>query len=371
MTTPYRVGLRYLEAYPAGTLIASPLAGQHAYELMEAIGEGGFGKVWRARGLDAETQALGPLCIKVLRDQRSWHGEAFYGELLRDESRVIRLHESFPYTVSGGGDVTQYFVLVSELAPQGDLEGYLRRRGRWLEERAVREVAALLEVLERLHSVGVLHRDLTPKNILVDARGRLKLADFGIARLSLGADGVAAGTRNPMFVTRGHREGKHKRWTAPDDVHQVGQILAMLLAGRGSMLSAAEIGKLTCSDRTRRVLQTATGPRGKRYSEIALMRQALEGQEWRPVRTIKGKKVVVTGVLSISRAEAILRIQQAGGSYQRAVTSNTDVIVVGRVSPSYKGQRRKGKKLREAESLGRRVRKIPNIGEMEFMKLVK
>lgn len=357
-----------LAAFPSGPLVRGVLPSQ-VYEILEQIGEGGFGTTFRARNFGPRKVWYGPYCLKLLQDQRSWHGEAYFGELLKGDSRVIQLLDAFPYTVQAGGSVTLYFVLVSEYAPQGDLRSYLAERGAWREVRAVHEIVALLGVVERLHSIGILHRDLTPMNILVDARGRLKLADFGIARTAYAKPGVTADLRNQDFVTKGHAAHRHRYWTTQDDVYQLGQLLAMLLTGDAEgALSVRRLKRLTCSERVKRVILKATGARPHRYPHAMAMAAALQGKEQTTTTTLKGKRLTITGILSMPREEAIIRIQQAGGQYQDKIRSNTDIVVVGRPSPAYPNGGRKGGKLKYVLQHSRR-RMIITISEMEFLSL--
>lgn len=365
-----RVDPDMLDPYPGGPLLRSSLSGI-AYAIDEELGAGAFGKVYVAHRFGPRNGPSRPLCVKILRDQRSWHGEAYFGDLLREDDRVIRLLDAFPYSVQAGGSLTQYFVLVTELAQQGDLLDYVAAKGAWPEPRAVREVTALLRVVERLHAIGVLHRDLTPMNILVDGRGRLKLADFGIARTSYSSPGVRADLRNPYFVTQGHARMRHKYWTTQDDIYQLGQLLAMLLAGYADRtMGRRSVQRLRCTDRIKSVILKATGPRPHRYAHAAAMAAALQGDARPTPTSLRGKRVAITGVLSIARTEAVIRLQQAGAQYQDKTHSNTDVVVVGRPSPNYPRRGRKGLKLKYATRRAN-AHRIATISEVEFMRLTR
>ena len=78
-------------------------------------------------------------------------------------------------------DGTFVYCLALEYARHGDLSTFLYRTGkRWAETTVRREIAGILQVLGKLHRGQLLHRDLTPLNVFVCEKSRLKLGDFGI-----------------------------------------------------------------------------------------------------------------------------------------------------------------------------------------------
>jgi serine/threonine protein kinase len=78
-------------------------------------------------------------------------------------------------------DAQPRYCLITELAEHGDLAQYFRDHPAFGERKARLEIIAFLRTLQQLHAAGVVHRDLTPKNVLVGSGGSLKIADFGIA----------------------------------------------------------------------------------------------------------------------------------------------------------------------------------------------
>lgn len=261
-----------------GRIITS-LATGGRYRIREDLGTGGFGTAYRARRVDRLGRKMrDEVCLKLTKDQKSWHREAYFGELFTNNRRVIQVYDSFPLMLSLGGQPSLVFGLALELAPHGTVADYLEHTGRpWSRDRARREVLALLKVLQQLHGGSAYHRDITPFNVFACSRGALKLGDFGIARHHLAGRPMLADAFNSSFVTTRIRSGSRRCWTAMDEVYQMGQILGMLLGGStAEILTPAHIERLPCDEDLRSVISCATGPRRQRYPDAIQMRKALK-----------------------------------------------------------------------------------------------
>lgn len=208
------------------------------YRLLERIGKGGMGVVFRAEHL-----ALGcPVAIKAVRADLA-ESEAHQQRLIK-ESRMFAAirHENvariFDYGTSEGGQ--PYLVL--EYVEGSSLAELLVSQGPFYPERAARLMLAAARAVQQAHRSGVVHRDLKPHNMMVEQRGDgeevLKILDFGIARRSdpveeseatLTNDAVAGGTPHYMApeVARGTTSGR-----AAVDVYALGAVLYELLSGR-------------------------------------------------------------------------------------------------------------------------------------------
>jgi serine/threonine protein kinase len=114
------------------------------------------------------------------------------------------------------------------------LRQILAAEGKLPPQRAVRIAAAVCDALDYIHSHGVVHRDLKPENIMVDAEGRVKLIDFGIAakagarRLTFGKLSELMGT--PDYISPEQVNGK--RGDARSDIYALGVMLYEMLTGR-------------------------------------------------------------------------------------------------------------------------------------------
>ena len=160
------------------------------YLLRELLGRGGMAEVYRAR----DTATDRGVAVKILRsvehgDAARFRSEAHVLSLL-DHPGVVRLrgsgtHEGVPY-------------LVLDLAEGGSLAGELAAGPPRLDRTlAVGEQVA--EALAHAHRQGIVHRDVKPSNILFDAEGQVRVADFGIARLA----GSSSLTRTGQLVGTG------------------------------------------------------------------------------------------------------------------------------------------------------------------------
>src|SRR5581483_7675820 len=162
-----------LAPYP--TIAISDTGLQYRVERM--LGEGGFGQMLLAKRIGRSSVVPATVCVKVSPRIDGWLREAYFGQVLDDHPRAIRVFDRFPL-IHGGRTL---YCLTLEYARFGDLSAFLARSDkRWTEHVTRREIAGVLEVLAKLHRGQTLHRDLTPMNVFVCDDYRLKLGDFGI-----------------------------------------------------------------------------------------------------------------------------------------------------------------------------------------------
>ena len=161
-----------------GTLLAG------RYRLVALLGRGGMGEVYRADDTRlGQTVALKFLPDAVARDAAAL--ERFYAEVRigRQVSHpnVVRLYDLI--------EVEGHHCLAMEYVDGEDLSSLLSRIGRLPADKAVDIARDLCAGLAAAHDKGVIHRDLKPANIMIDGKGRARIADFGIAALADDIDG--------------------------------------------------------------------------------------------------------------------------------------------------------------------------------------
>jgi serine/threonine protein kinase len=249
------------------------------YELREVIGQGGFATVWRGRDTALEVDRAVKLLHPDLGDR------AAFRERLRAEARAMaRLAHPNILTVHDIGiqDGQDWFVM--DLVTGGSLADWQQRGGRLPPALAVRCVIQVLSALGTAHAAGIVHRDVKPQNVLLDADGRCRLADFGIAlleseeRLRSTKTGATLGSLSYM--------APEQRLSAKDvgptaDLYATGSTLYALLTDATAIdLFTADPASprwLGVPEALRPILQRTTQhDPGARYQSAAALAAALE-----------------------------------------------------------------------------------------------
>lgn len=145
-------------------------------EVLEIIGVGGMGAVYKAR----QPKLDRCVALKILHVHDD---DPAFEERFNREARVLaRLNHPNIVTVFDFGTAGPYHFLLMEHIDGVNLRQAMQA-GRFSPDEALTLVQEMCAALKSAHEDGILHRDIKPENILLDSQGRLKIADFGIAKL--------------------------------------------------------------------------------------------------------------------------------------------------------------------------------------------
>ena len=344
------------------------------YRIGPLLGQGGFGQVYLSARLGRSSSVPEVVCIKVSERIDGWLREAYFGLLLGNHPRAIRVYDSFPLMTDDGQVL---YCLALEYARDGDLSRYLHRTGKpWAEAAVRREIAGILQVLVKLHRGQLLHRDLTPLNVFVCDDSRLKLGDFGIVRQQSDRRGVTARTLNPHMAPSDIFDGAAPKWQARDDVYQVGQLVGMLVKGAAyARIRTAEVRGFPCSDHLKEIIYRCIGERRKRYESADELIDALSNPpaslKVGALRTLKGVHLAFTGILTTLRSEAAGAARKAGAVVHSGPSARTSVVVRGRPNKLQAAGRDAGIKLMEIKRLREKGHRITILNEAQFWRLAR
>ena len=146
-------------------------------ELLELLGQGGMGSVYKAR-----QRALGRLVALKILTPRPGDEAGFAARFEREAHALARLAHGNVVGIHDSGRTQGRCWLLMEYVEGVNLRQLLRA-GELTVPRALAIVRQICDALEFAHEQGIVHRDIKPENVLVDTRGRVKIADFGLAKI--------------------------------------------------------------------------------------------------------------------------------------------------------------------------------------------
>ena len=180
-------------------------------EILELIGQGGMGIVYKARQLKLDRL----VALKIL-PLESGKDPAFAERFAREARALARLNHPNIVAVYDFGEVSGLFYFLMEFVDGLNLRE-LEQSRKLTAEQALAIVPKICDALQFAHEEGIVHRDIKPGNILIDRKGRVKIADFGLAKL--------LGTTTPdlTLTGSGHLMGT-PHYMAPEQIDRPQQV---------------------------------------------------------------------------------------------------------------------------------------------------
>lgn len=188
-------------------------------EIVEVLGQGGMGTVFKAK----QTKLDRLVAVKIIRPETA-NDPAFAERFMREAKTLARLNHPSIVGVHDFGEIDltaasansgnpvrgTLFYFIMEYVDGANLR-QLMQSGQISPDMALGVVQQVCDALQYAHGEGVVHRDIKPENIMLDTKGRVKIADFGLAKL-------AEGSGNDWTLTGTHQVMGTPRYMAPEQM---------------------------------------------------------------------------------------------------------------------------------------------------------
>ncbi len=291
------------------------------YRIDSVIGEGGMGKVYKAYDTDLDrTVALKLVRPELAKDASSL--QRFKQELLLasriSHRNILRIHDL--------GDVDGVKFISMAFVQGMDLHDSLAKQGRLPIERAVNIAKQLAGALEAAHSEGVVHRDLKPRNVLIDMDDHIYVSDFGLAK-SLDSDktgmtrvGEVLGTPRYMSPEQAESKAADNR----SDIYSLGVIFYEMVTGEVPFTGESSLQVMF-----QHVQQQPKDPR-LLNSDIPeyLAVIILKCLEKDPAQRYQSAKDLLADLESGTPATRIVRLRQAEMGYPKWMFAATGLVLL-------------------------------------------
>jgi eukaryotic-like serine/threonine-protein kinase len=196
------------------------------YRVIKRLGSGGMADVY-----SAEDQQLGRRVALKLLYHRLAEDEQFVERFRREASSAAGLQHPSIVSIFDRGEWDGTYYIAMEYVEGRTLKDIIRERGPAPPEAAVDVVLQILRAARFAHQRGVVHRDIKPQNVLVDGEGRIKVADFGIARAGA-SDMTETGSVMGTAQYLSPEQAQGRPVDARSDLYSIGIVLYEMITGR-------------------------------------------------------------------------------------------------------------------------------------------
>ncbi|WP_096666678.1 serine/threonine-protein kinase [Polaromonas sp. AET17H-212] len=201
------------------------------YDIIRVLGKGAMGLVYEARDPNLDRRvAIKTIKVENLSEEAAAEYEARFRTEAHSAARLQHPHIVSVYDSDRHGDMA---FLVMEFIQGEDLKHHLDAGRRYSLEETLRMVRDLLSALDYAHRQNIVHRDIKPANLLIEADGRVKLTDFGVARIQ--DSGETTRTQGTMVGTLKYMSPEQVQGLPIDaraDLFAAGVVLYQLLTGK-------------------------------------------------------------------------------------------------------------------------------------------
>jgi eukaryotic-like serine/threonine-protein kinase len=218
-------------SWRVGALIDTGHVVADRYRLISALGNGGMGTVWLAED-ELLARQVAVKEVSPPADMTPHEREMLRERTLREARTAARLNHPNVVAIYDVVEDDRRPWIVMELVPSRSLRDVVQENGPLTAQQAAAAGLQVLAALNAAHALGIVHRDVKPGNVLIDATGRAILADFGIARTQDSSTHTTSGmiVGSPSYIAPERARGE--RGGPESDLWSLGATLYALVEGR-------------------------------------------------------------------------------------------------------------------------------------------
>lgn len=197
------------------------------YEIIEPIGQGGMSTVYKGKD-----QKLGRfVAIKVLKQEYSDNKEFVEKFRVEAQAAASLSHENIVNVYDVGEEENLHFIVMEYLEGQ-TLKQYIRQKDKLSEAETLKIAAGICKALIHAHTHHIIHRDIKPQNIMIMNNGKVKVADFGIARVATGETIKQTESLSGSVYYISPEQARGSYQNAASDIYSLGITMYEMLTGK-------------------------------------------------------------------------------------------------------------------------------------------